>query len=98
MRRRRLRNLRENRVYTVISKPNCPFCDQAKALLKQKHIDYKELIVDVGQTKEVTSEYITRETLFAMIPGVRTVPQILDDQTVIGGFNELRSLFESRTA
>ena len=36
----------------VWSKPACPYCDQAKALLKMKGIEYEEKIIGDGYLKE----------------------------------------------
>ena len=66
----------------VWSKPACPFCDQAKALLKLKGIDYEEKVVGDGYMKE---------DLLEAVPGARSVPQILIDDQLIGGFTELKS-------
>ena len=65
----------------VWSKYNCPYCDQAKALLNQKGIQFEERKIGDGWTKE---------DLLEAIPNARTVPQILLDGNLIGGFNELR--------
>jgi len=86
--------------FTVFSKPNCPFCDQAKALLKSKGLPYREIMLDVGQPKAEGADYISRDELLAMFPGVRTVPQISLLRTTeagtqvsshIGGFQELKT-------
>lgn len=68
----------------VWSKPACPYCDQAKALLKLKGIEIEERIVGNGYTKE---------QLIEAVPGARTVPQIILDEKLIGGFQELRTHF-----
>ena len=65
----------------VWSKLCCPFCDQAKALLEQKGIEYEE--------KKIGNGY-TREDLLEAVPDARTVPQIFLDGELIGGFTELR--------
>lgn len=65
----------------VWSKDNCPFCDQAKALLESKRIDYEE--------KKIGEEY-TKEQLLEAVPNARTVPQIFLSGKHIGGFVELR--------
>jgi len=65
----------------VWSKYNCPFCDQAKALLKQKGISFEERKIGDGYTKE---------DLLEAVPGARTVPQIFLDDKLIGGFTELK--------
>jgi glutaredoxin 3 len=69
----------------VWSKYNCPYCDQAKALLKQKGISFEERKIGDGYT---------REDLLEEVPGARTVPQIFLDDKLIGGFTELKNLFE----
>lgn len=66
----------------VWSKYHCAFCDQAKALLSQKGIPYEERKIGDGWTKE---------ELLEAIPTARTVPQIIIDDQLIGGFNELRA-------
>jgi glutaredoxin 3 len=66
----------------VWSKYHCPYCDQAKALLKQKGIEFEERKVGDGFTKE---------DLLEAVPGARTVPQIFLDEKLIGGFTELRA-------
>lgn len=65
----------------IWSKYHCPYCDQAKALLKQKGIQFEE--------KKIGDGY-TREELLEAIPSARTVPQIILDGEVIGGFTELK--------
>lgn len=65
----------------VWSKDACPFCDQAKALLKQKNIEFEEKKIGHGYT---------REQLLEAVPDARTVPQIFLDGKLIGGFTELR--------
>jgi glutaredoxin 3 len=66
----------------VWSKPNCPYCDQAKTLLKIKNIPYEERLIGNGYTKE---------DLLEAVPTARTVPQIILDDVLIGGFVELKS-------
>jgi glutaredoxin len=68
----------------VWSKPSCPFCDQAKALLKLKDIAYEEKVIGDGYMKE---------DLLEAVPGARSVPQILIDDQLIGGFQELKQYF-----
>jgi glutaredoxin len=63
------------------SKYNCPYCDQAKALLKIKGIHFEEKKIGDGYTKE---------ELLEAVPTARSVPQIFLDDKLIGGFTELR--------
>ena len=77
-------------MYTVYSKPACPFCDQAKSLLESKNLPYEVINLDVGQPKIQGEKYISREDLLAKIPTARTMPQIFNGEAYIGGFTELR--------
>lgn len=65
----------------VWSKYHCPFCDQAKALLTQKGIEFEERKIGDGYS---------REDLLEAVPNARTVPQIFLDGELIGGFTELK--------
>ena len=65
----------------VWSKYHCPYCEQAKALLNSKGIQFEE--------KKIGDGY-TREELLEAVPNARTVPQIFLDDKLIGGFTELR--------
>lgn len=65
----------------VWSKDHCPFCDQAKNLLRLKGIEYEE--------RNINRDW-TREQLLESVPTARTVPQIFLDDQLIGGFTELR--------
>ena len=69
----------------VWSKLNCPFCDQAKNLLKMKGIAFEE--------KKIGDGY-TREDLLEAVPTARTVPQIFIDDVLIGGFTELQQYLQ----
>jgi len=64
----------------IWSKYNCPYCDQAKALLKHKGIPFEEKKIGDGYRKE---------ELLEAVPTARTVPQIFLDDKLIGGFTEL---------
>lgn len=64
----------------VWSKENCPQCEQAKSLLKQKGVEYEERKVGNGWTKD---------DLLAVAPSARSVPQVFFGDECIGGYNEL---------
>jgi len=66
----------------VWSKYHCPYCDQAKALLTSKGIQFEERKIGDGYTKE---------ELLEAIPTARTVPQIILNGQLIGGFTELKA-------
>lgn len=65
----------------VWSKDACPYCDQAKALLTQRGIEFEERCIGSGWT---------REQLLEAVPTARTVPQIFLDEELVGGFDQLR--------
>jgi glutaredoxin 3 len=69
----------------IWSKYNCPYCDQAKALLKQRSVPFEERKIGDGYTKE---------ELLEAVPTARTVPQIIINGNVIGGFTELRKYID----
>lgn len=66
----------------IWSKYHCPYCDQAKALLTSKGIQFEEKKIGDGYTKE---------ELLEAVPNARAVPQIFLDDVHIGGFQELRT-------
>ena len=65
----------------IWSKYHCPYCDQAKALLASKGIQFEEKKIGDGYTKE---------ELLEAVPTARTVPQIFLDGNLVGGFTELK--------
>lgn len=71
---------------TVYSKSNCPFCEQAKAFLDSKGVEYR--VIKIDENPEA------RE--FLMQHGFRSVPQIFteDELFVEGGYQGLVRLTE----
>ena len=63
----------------IWSKPQCPFCDKAENLCKQKNFEYKKYMLD---------EDFTREQMFEKFPSARTFPQITVNGELIGGYTE----------
>lgn len=69
---------------TIYSTPVCPYCVQAKNLLKKKGVEkFKE--IDVSDDNE-------RMKMLETTGGRRTVPQIFIDKTHVGGFDDLAAL------
>ena len=64
----------------VYSKDNCAYCTKAKILLETRHMEFIERKIGVD---------VTREQLLEIAPHARTVPQIVIDGTVIGGYDQL---------
>jgi glutaredoxin 3 len=63
----------------------CPFCIQAKSLLRHKGVTFEE--IDIGGDDELRTKMVETS-------GRRTVPQIFINDNPIGGFEELRFLDE----
>jgi glutaredoxin 3 len=73
----------------IYSQPNCSYCEQAKAIMKAKNLEFVELILNVGQKQEEGKTYIPIQHLKDKAPNARTMPQIFDGKKHIGGYNEL---------
>ncbi len=73
----------------VWSKDQCSYCDQAKALLKSRNIEFEERNIMRGTW--------TREQLLEAVPTARTLPQIFIEEEYVGGFNELRKKLTEST-
>jgi glutaredoxin 3 len=71
----------------IYSKPQCPFCVQAKALAEREGYEL---------TYKMLDEDFDRETLMETFPGARTFPQIIVDGEKIGGFTEFKALVDSK--
>ncbi len=67
----------------IYSQPQCPYCHHAKALLDAKEIAYEEY--DIASDRALLTEMVERTR-------GRTVPQIVINDRVIGGFDDLRQL------
>jgi glutaredoxin 3 len=72
----------------IYSKPQCPFCVQAKALAEREghELTYKML-----------DEDFDRETLMETFPGARTFPQIIVDGNKIGGYTEFKAIVDGNS-
>ena len=73
----------------VWSKDQCPYCVMAKNLLKNKQVQYEERNISQGPW--------TREQLLEAVPHARTLPQIFLDGNLIGGYDQLKKHFESKS-
>jgi glutaredoxin len=72
----------------IWSKDNCSFCVRAKQLLSLSGIDYQERNISQGPW--------TKDQLLTAIPSARTVPQIIIDDQLIGGYTDLVKWAEDR--
>ena len=55
---------------TIYSRPGCKWCETSKSLLELKGVEYNELMLDVD---------ITVDQLKTLVPGAKSVPQIMND-------------------
>ena len=69
----------------IYGKPQCPYCDKAKALCERRNFEftYKTLGIDY-----------TKEELLESFPNARTVPQIRINGESIGGYDQLVTYIE----
>ena len=65
---------------TIYSRPGCKYCDLSKTLLEVHNREYNELMLEVD---------ITVDQLKELVPGAKSVPQIMDNNVHIGGYNDL---------
>ena len=71
-------------IVEIYTKFACPYCVRAKQLLDSKGVQYTEYDISMGGAK--------RDEMLARVPGAQTVPQILINDTPIGGSDDLRAL------
>ena len=69
----------------IYSKPQCPYCDMAKALAEREEHDLTVKMLDVD---------FDREVLMETFPGARTFPQIIGNGDKIGGYQEFKKLVD----
>lgn len=68
---------------SLFTKVGCPYCARAKVLLKEKGIDFEEIVLG----KEITTKTLQAVT------GSTTVPQVFIDGKLIGGSEDLANYF-----
>lgn len=69
---------------TVYTKPLCPYCFRALALLEKKGVKAKEL--SAAYDKDIRAEMLAKSS------GKTTYPQIFVGDTHVGGYDELAAL------
>ena len=73
----------------IYSKPNCIYCDKSKALVKKLGMTYEE--------KMFGKDFNTPEELYEAVgKQVRTMPQIVIEGELIGGYNQLVEYFNDK--
>ena len=68
----------------IYTKPTCPFCIRAKALLDQRSVAYQEI--------DVSNNPSLQQAMAERADGRYTVPQIFIDNVGIGGCDDLHAL------
>jgi glutaredoxin 3 len=68
---------------TIHTKPSCPYCIAAKALLRRKGVGYDE--INIEGDRAAAAALVQRT-------GRRTVPQIFIGETHVGGYDDLHAL------
>jgi glutaredoxin 3 len=76
-----MRSTSEVIVYTM---NHCPYCLQAKRLLTQRGIPFREVLV--GDDDDSMWDELFKKS------GMRTMPQIFAGEKLIGGYRELSQL------
>lgn len=66
-------------VYTILSKANCPQCQQAELMAKAKGVEYEKKMLDVDYDMEYLKEVLKDA------PHVKTFPIILKNGKLLGG-------------
>tara|TARA_B100001093_G_scaffold476488_1_gene502937 strand:- start:382 stop:3159 length:2778 start_codon:yes stop_codon:yes gene_type:complete len=69
----------------IYSKENCSWCQLLKGLLKKRKIEYEEIILD-------NEEGINN---FKEKYNVNTLPQLLDNDILIGGYNKIEDILRN---
>jgi glutaredoxin 3 len=69
---------------TVYTSESCPYCVRAKALLKEREIPFTE--VKIGWDDDAQWAALFERSK------MKTVPQIFNGDTLIGGYNDLAEL------
>ena len=71
---------------TIYTKDLCGYCDAAKSLLRKMHVQFDEAKIGTD---------ITREELLEIAPNARTAPQIVINNKVVGGYDDLVAYIEN---
>jgi glutaredoxin len=73
-------------IIEIYTKENCIYCSKAKEFLAEKGLVYSEYILG----KDYTKEFIVEN-----FPSARTYPVIIIDGVNIGGYDSLKSHYET---
>ena len=68
----------------IYTKPSCPSCLNTKMFLQSKGLEYTE--IKIGKD-------ISREEFLEKFPEARTVPWVLVDGNLIGGYENVKAFY-----
>jgi glutaredoxin len=71
---------------TIYGKEGCLYCAKARDLCESRGYTYQYLTMGIDYP---------REQFFEIFPSAKTVPQIIINDTKIGGYSELMSYIEN---
>jgi glutaredoxin 3 len=69
---------------TIYTSESCPFCVRAKAMMKERGVSFSE--VKIGWDDDAAWDALFQKSK------LKTVPQIFNGDTLIGGFDSLNEL------
>ena len=69
---------------TVYTTDSCPYCVRSKALLKERNIPFTEVKIGWDDDAQWDALYVKSK--------MKTVPQIFNGDTLIGGYTELAAI------
>ena len=79
--------MNSDHVYTVFSKSNCSYCVRAINLIRDNNLQV--VVKKVDESDEFFAE------MRKLAPTMRTMPVIMKDDQLIGGYSDLLNLFNS---
>ena len=73
-------------VYTGLA---CTWCDRVKSLLKDNDYEVKDIMINANIIEELNEKYDKK---------IRTVPQVIIEDELIGGYHEVEALMKGPTS
>ena len=76
---------------TIYTSQTCPYCIEAKKLLKMLNLEFEEINSDDNfdeMCEELSKKYNN--------PGISTVPQIIINDHYVGGYDDLENLYKTK--
>ena len=74
---------------TVYTGPSCTWCDRVKTLLKDNDYTIEEIQMNKATLEDLQTKF--NKT-------IRTVPQVIIDNSLIGGYHEVENLMKGTTS